>query len=50
MHRLYREEYADFTMKYFHEDLRQRHGDTLGYTVTRLSLQSADLVKPAPLR
>ena len=50
MHRLYREEYADFTVKHFHEDLSQRHGDHLGYTVTRLSLQSAGLVKPAPER
>lgn len=50
MRRLYREEYADFTVKHFHEELRARHGYTLGYTVTRLALQSAGLVKPAPRR
>lgn len=50
MRRLYREEYADFTVKHFHEELGKRHGYTLGYTVTRLALQSAGLVKPAPRR
>jgi hypothetical protein len=50
MHLLYREEYADFTVKHFHEDLRRRHNYVLGYTVTRLSLQSAGLVRPAPRR
>lgn len=50
MRRLYREEYADFTVKHFHEELRKRHGYALGYTVTRLTLQSAGLVKPAPRR
>jgi hypothetical protein len=44
MRRLYREEYADFTVKHFHEELRRRHNYTLGYTVTRLALQSAGLV------
>ena len=43
---LYREEYADFTVKHFHEQLQKRHG----YTVTRLALQAAGLVKPAPRR
>ncbi len=50
MHRLYREEYADFTVKHFHEEITRRHGYKLGYTVTRLSLQAAGLVKPAPRR
>jgi hypothetical protein len=50
MRRLYREEYADFTVKHFHEELGKRHGYHLGYTVTRLALQSAGLVKPAPRR
>lgn len=50
MHRLYREEYADFTVKHFHEELRRRHGYRLGYTVTRLSLQSAGLVAKAKRR
>jgi hypothetical protein len=50
MHRLYREEYADFTAKHFHEELRRRHNYTLGYTVTRLSLQAAGLVAKAKSR
>ena len=47
MRRLYREEYADFTVKHFHEELRRHHGYTLGYTVTRLALQSSGDVRPA---
>lgn len=47
MRRLYREEYADFTVKHFHEELRRDHGYTLGYTVTRLALQSSGDVRPA---
>jgi hypothetical protein len=47
MRRLYREEYADFTVKHFHEELCRRHGYVLGYTVTRLALQSSGLVTPA---
>lgn len=50
MQRLYSEEYSDFTVKHFHEELRRRHNYTLSYTVTRLSLQAAGLVKPAPRR
>jgi hypothetical protein len=50
MRRLCREEYADFTVKRFHEELRRRHGYLLGYTVTRLALQSAGLVTPARRR
>jgi transposase len=50
MRRLYREEYADFTVKHFHEELRKRHNYTLGYTVTRLALQSAGLVVKAKRR
>ena len=46
MRRLYREEYADFTPKHFHEGLYKRHGYHLGYT--RLALHSASLVKAAP--
>ena len=34
MRRLYREEYADFTVKHFQEELRRRRGYVLGYTVT----------------
>jgi transposase len=47
---LYREEYADFTVKHFHEQLTKRHNYVLGYTVTRLALQAAGLVRPAPRR
>ena len=50
MRRLYREEYADFAVKHFQEELAKRHGYTLGYTVTRLASQSADLVQPADAR
>ena len=47
---LYQERYEGFTVKHFHEQLVKRHHYKLGYTVTRLSLQSAGLVKPAPRR
>jgi len=47
---LYVEQYSDFTMKHFHEQMMKRHGYMLGYTVTRLSLQAAGLVRPAPRR
>src|SRR5665213_658439 len=47
---LYEASYADFTVKHFHEQLVKRHGYKLGYTVTRLALQGAGLVRPAPRR
>ena len=47
---LYEERYGGFTVKHFHEQLVKRHNYKLGYTVTRLSLQSAGLVRPAPRR
>jgi hypothetical protein len=50
MHELYRERYADFTAKHFHEQLVRRHGYKLCYTVTRLSLQAAGLVAKAKRR
>jgi len=50
MHRLYREEYAEFTTKHFHGELVRRHNYKLGYTVTRLSLQVAGLVAKAVSR
>lgn len=40
---LYQERYRDFTVKHFHEQLRQRHDYKLSYTVTRLALQGAGL-------
>ena len=47
---LYRDKYADFTVKHFHEHLQKRHGYKLGYTVTKLNLHRAGLVRPAPKR
>lgn len=47
---LYQERYEGFTIKHFHEQLRARHDYKLGYTVTRLSLQRAGLVRRAPKR
>lgn len=47
---LYSAEYEGFTVKHFHEHLQKRHGYRLCYTVTRLALQRAGLVKPAPRR
>jgi hypothetical protein len=47
---LYRERYSDFTAKHFHEQLRKRHNYKLCYTVTRLALQAAGLVKKAKRR
>lgn len=47
---LYEERYEGFTVKHFHEQLVKRHGYKLGYTVTRLSLHAAGLVRPAPQR
>jgi transposase len=47
---LYRDKYSDFTVKHFHEQLRKRHGYMLGYTVTKLALHTAGLVRPAVRR
>ena len=47
---LYRDKYADFTVKHFHEQLTKRHNYKLGYTVTKLNLHRAGLVRPAPRR
>ena len=44
---LYRTHYEGFTVKHFHEQLQKRHGYKLGYTVTKLRLHTAGLVKPA---
>jgi transposase len=44
---LYEERYTGFTAKHFHEQLQKRHHYKLGYTVTRLALQGAGLVRPA---
>ena len=47
---LFRDKYADFTVKHFHEQLQKRHDYVLGYTVTKLALQAACLVRKAPKR
>lgn len=47
---LYRGSYQDFTVKHFHEQLLKRHNYKLGYTVTKVHLQRAGLVRPAPKR
>ena len=47
---LYRDTYADFTVKHFHEQLVKRHNYVLGYTVTKVHLHRAGLVQPAVKR
>jgi transposase len=47
---LYQGSYADFTVKHFHEQLVKRHGYKLGYTVTKVHLHRAGLVRPAVKR
>src|ERR1700716_4605045 len=47
---LYRDKYADFTVKHFHEQLQKRHGYVLGYTVAEVSLHGAGLGRKAPGR
>lgn len=47
---LFRDKYADFTVKHFHEQLRKRHNYKLGYTVTKVHLHRAGLVRPAVKR
>lgn len=47
---LYKDKYADFTVKHFHEQLVKRHNYFLGYTVTKVHLQRAGLVQAAPKR
>ena len=47
---LYRDKYSDFTVKHFHEQLVKRHNYLLGYTVTKLALHMAGLVRKAQRR
>jgi hypothetical protein len=42
--RLYRDEYADFNVSHFHEQLVQRHGVDLSYEWVKKALQTAGLV------
>jgi hypothetical protein len=46
----YRTRYWDFTVKHFHERLREEHGFPLGYTWTKRVLHRAGLVTPARKR
>jgi len=47
---LYRERYAGFTVKHFHEKLVEGHGFRWGYTWTKTVLHSRGLVAAAPRR
>jgi len=47
---LYEEMYGGFTVKHLHDKLVARHGYKLSYTVTKVYLQRAGLVRPAPRR
>jgi len=48
--RLYRERYAGFTAKHFHEHLVGDHGFRWGYTWTKTDLQGRGLLAKAPRR
>jgi transposase len=48
--RLYRERYAGFTAKHFHEHLVRDHGFRWGYTWTKTYLQNRGLLSKAPRR
>jgi len=41
---LYREKYFDFSVRHFHEKLREEHGITYSYTCIKRLLQGAGLV------
>lgn len=46
----YRTRYFDFTVKHFHDRLREEHGFKLSYTWVKDRLHEAGLVRPAPKR
>jgi len=48
--RLYRERYAGFTAKHFHEYLVREHSFDWGYSWTKTFLQGRGLIAPAPRR
>jgi transposase len=48
--RLKRDEYPDFSMKHFHEQLTEKHDIDISYTWTRVVLQDAGIVEKAPGR
>lgn len=43
--RLYREQYAGFNVRHFHEIVRREHGVSLSYSYVKVALQTAGLVK-----
>jgi transposase len=43
--RLYRERYAGFNVRHFHEIVRREHGVTISYSFVKQALQGAGLVK-----
>jgi transposase len=45
MLRLYRRRYQGFNMRHFHSILKRKHGYPYSYTLTRVALQEAGLVK-----
>lgn len=47
---LYREKYFDFSVRHFHEKLREEHGITYGYSCIKALLQGAGLVAKARKR
>jgi transposase len=47
---LFRTTYSDFNVKHFHEQLVKRHNYKLGYTVTKVRLHAAGLVRKATKR
>ena len=47
---LYREKYADFNVRHFHEKLKEEHGIELSYTWVKVALQGAGLVKKGRTR
>jgi len=48
--RLYREKYADFNVRHFHEKLREQHHIRLSYTWVKRALQMAGLVQKSRKR
>ena len=47
---LYREKYAGFNVRHFHQFVTERHGLTLSYSFVRKALQGAGLVKKRKVR
>jgi transposase len=48
--RWYREQYFDFSVRHFHEKLREEHGIAYSYTCIKVLLQGAGLVRKARKR